>query len=172
MKSNPKWKVSDRVFWLILLGAMVVDQWTKYIVQSKMAEYESIPIIPNIFHLTYILNPGAAFGMMANKTIFFVAVTIIVIAAILYFYRTVPPEQFLFRLGLALQAGGAVGNLIDRLRTGLVVDFFDFRVFPVFNMADTAITIGVTLILISLVITPETKDKKLAQQETVGSGES
>ncbi|MZP29013.1 signal peptidase II [Heliobacterium undosum] len=164
-------RIGNSVFWMILLSTIAVDQLTKVIVQAKMAEHESIPLIPNIFHLTYVLNPGAAFGMLANKTVFFIAVTLVVVGGILYFYRRVPEDQIWMRLGLALQAGGAVGNLIDRIRTGLVIDFFDFRVWPVFNVADTAISIGVGLIMLSLLLAPDEEKKPVPSSESTGSGE-
>lgn len=146
-----------------------LDQITKIVVQTRMVEHESIPLIQNILHLTYILNPGAAFGMLAHQTEFFIVITSAVIIGIAYFYTNVPPEQVFFRLGLALQAGGAAGNLIDRLRTGLVVDFIDFRVWPVFNLADSAITVGVILLSYSLLFLSESDDKKYSSEETVGS---
>ncbi len=134
----------------IILTAVFVlffDLATKYIVQSRMELYQSIPVINNVFHITYILNPGAAFGMLANKTTFFIVVTAAVILAIICFYKRIVGEGVITQLALGLVAGGALGNLIDRIRYGKVVDFLDFRVWPVFNLADTAIVIGVGLLI-------------------------
>ncbi|MFZ5943858.1 MAG: signal peptidase II [Bacillota bacterium] len=129
-------------FWLTALLVLAVDQGTKYIVKSKMALYESIPIIPKVFHLTYIENPGAAFGLLANQRIFFIIITIIILAALIYLYSQLKPEQKLLKICLGLVVGGALGNFIDRLRVGTVTDFFDFRIWPVFNIADSAVVIG------------------------------
>jgi signal peptidase II len=111
-----------------------------------MVLYESIPVIPNIFHLTYIENPGAAFGLLANQRIFFIVITIIILIAVIYFYRQLKPGQILLKIALGMVVGGAIGNLIDRLRIGTVTDFFDFRIWPVFNIADSAIVIGMIYI--------------------------
>ena len=134
---------------LIILGALfvfVLDQLTKLAIQINFVPNQSIPIIPQIFHLTYVQNPGAAFGIPAYKTNFFIIVTIIIIAVVVYcsikFRHT---ANTMLRLGLAFQLGGALGNFVDRIRFGYVIDFFDFRVFPVFNIADIAIVIGVSL---------------------------
>jgi signal peptidase II len=110
----------------------------------------SIPVIKHVFYITYILNPGAAFGVLEHKTSFFLAVAVVMIAAVVYYYPRIPRHYKLLRVGIALMAGGAIGNVIDRIRTGYVVDFFDFRIWPVFNIADTAIVIGVCLIIYSI----------------------
>ncbi|MHC1718467.1 MAG: signal peptidase II [Acidaminococcaceae bacterium] len=138
---------------LLIIAAfvVVVDQFTKYLVTSNMIEGMGIPIIDGIFHLTYILNPGAAFGILENNRWFFV-LTAVAVLAILFFYRhTIMAESRLVQIGIALFAGGALGNLIDRIRTGLVIDFFDLRIWPIFNVADIAICLGVGLILWSTI---------------------
>lgn len=134
------------MFWIIAVVVVAIDQFTKYIALSSMAELQSIPLIPNVFHLTLVLNPGAAFSLFANRTSFFIIVTLLAVFISVYFYYKAQPNTFLLRLGIAMQCGGAVGNLIDRIRLGRVVDFFDFRIWPVFNVADSAICVGVALI--------------------------
>lgn len=134
-------------FFLIIMATLVVDQVSKYLVQINMLRGESIPIIAPIFYLTYIQNPGAAFGILANQTLFFVVVTVIVIGGILLGYRYIPFANEPIRVALGLIMGGALGNLIDRLRLGRVVDFLDFRVWPVFNLADTAIVLGAGILV-------------------------
>lgn len=135
---------------LLALGLLAVDQWSKWLVISKMTQGESIPIVDGIFFLTYVRNPGAAFGMLPYKTALFIVVTIAVLLGIAVFHKRIPQGKVLLKAGLALQVGGAVGNLIDRLRFGQVIDFFDFRVWPVFNMADIGIVIGVGILFLEL----------------------
>lgn len=134
-------------FILIIISTLAVDQVSKYLIQAHMLRGESIPIIPPVFYLTYIQNPGAAFGILANQTMFFITVTFIVIGGILLGYRYIPPAKEPVRIALGLIMGGALGNLIDRLRLGRVVDFLDFRVWPVFNLADTAIVLGTGILI-------------------------
>ncbi|HPU35300.1 MAG TPA: signal peptidase II [Bacillota bacterium] len=136
------------MFFLIIAVVLLLDQGSKAAVQLWMYQGESIPIIKHVFHLTYILNPGAAFGFLAYQTNLFIIVTVVLVLGVLLFYRSLPLERVFVRYGLALVVGGALGNLVDRLRFGKVVDFLDFRVWPVFNLADSAIVIGVCLLLL------------------------
>lgn len=129
----------------VVLGILALDRATKFLVQGGMLEGESIPLIPNIFHLTYVLNPGAAFGMLAHRTEIFILFSFLAIGLLVAFYKKILQQPFWIKLALALQLGGALGNLWDRLRTGYVIDFFDFRIWPVFNIADMAIVIGVVI---------------------------
>lgn len=140
---------------LLLIAAfvVVVDQLTKYLVTSNMIEGMGIPIVDGIFHLTFILNPGAAFGILENNRWFFVITALSVLLFLFYYRRIIMAEPKVVQVGTALFAGGAMGNLLDRIRTGLVVDFFDFRIWPIFNMADIAICLGVGLILWSTIKT-------------------
>lgn len=148
------------MFVFIVLGVIIIDQLSKYIVLSNMTQLQSIPIIPQVFHLTYIQNPGAAFGVLAHRTSFFIVITILMIIGISIFYFRIERQNYFLRVGLALQVGGAVGNLIDRVRLGKVVDFLDFRVWPIFNLADSAIVIGVALICWEI-IKSEKKEKEI-----------
>jgi len=141
----------------VVLGIYLLDQITKFIIQKQMVIGESLPIIKNIFHLTYILNPGAAFGMLAYRTEIFVIVSLIAIALVVIFYQKIVLQPFLIQLALALQLGGALGNLTDRLRTSYVVDFLDIRIWPIFNIADMAIVCGVAIFLWQIISTPENK---------------
>lgn len=135
---------------LLAVGLLTADQWSKWMVMEKMSPGESIPVIDRLFYLTYVRNPGAAFGMLPNKTAFFIIITAGVILGILWFARRIEGERSLLKSGLALQAGGALGNLIDRLRFGHVVDFLDVRVWPVFNVADIGLVIGVGILFIEV----------------------
>jgi len=125
---------------------IILDQITKIVIRNSFSLYETMEIIPGIFNLTYIENTGAAFGLLADKRIFFVLMTFAVLAGILYFYRTIPKELRAIRFSLGLVVGGAIGNLIDRILYGSVTDFFDLRIWPVFNIADSAIVLGMLYI--------------------------
>ena len=140
------------------LAVVILDQFSKYIVVENMALGESIPIIEEVFHLTYILNPGAAFGMFAHNRLFFIAIAVIVIGIIIWARREILASPWEVKAGCGLFLGGAIGNLIDRARQGLVIDFFDFRIWPVFNIADIAICIGVGLIIWNLLKTELKRD--------------
>ncbi len=156
-----------REFWsnkygrlLIIAGTIViVDQITKAIVLSKMALYQSIDVIPGFFSLTHIHNPGGAFGFLAQQDAsirigIFILASTVAIFFIFLFYRQIPKTHPVLSAGLALIFGGAIGNLIDRLRFGKVVDFLDFYVgalhWPAFNVADSAITVGVAIFIAHL----------------------
>lgn len=146
--------------WLFVLplAVVILDQFSKYIVVENMALGESIPIIEEVFHLTYILNPGAAFGIFAHNRLFFIAIAVIVIGIIIWARREILASPWEVKAGCGLFLGGAIGNLIDRARQGLVIDFFDFRIWPVFNIADIAICIGVGLIIWNLLKTELKRD--------------
>jgi len=134
----------------IAMIVIIIDQWSKYYVKTHMLPGMSIPVLDNIFHITYVLNAGAAFGILENQQMFFVIIAVVMLGVTLYFFRQIPVSFRLMRLGLSLLAGGAVGNVIDRVQTGYVVDFFDFRIWPVFNVADIAIVTGVACIIYTL----------------------
>ncbi len=138
------------VFYFIVFSVLILDQVSKIFVVSRMEMFESIPVINNIFHITLLPNYGAAFGILPHQRGFFIGATLLVIVVIIFYIRQVPPQYKYLRLGLALQLGGAIGNLVDRIRLGYVIDFFDFRIWPVFNIADMAIVIGVCLLAIDL----------------------
>lgn len=146
--------------WLFVLplAVVILDQFSKYIVVENMALGESIPIIEEVFHLTYILNPGAAFGVFAHNRLFFIAIAVVVIGIIIWARREILASPWEVKAGCGLFLGGAIGNLIDRARQGLVIDFFDFRIWPVFNIADIAICIGVGLIIWNLLKTELKRD--------------
>ena len=134
-------------FVIVALLVIILDQLTKYYVVANFYLGESVPVIENIFHWTYILNPGAAFGMFEGSRWFFVVIAIGVLVGIWYMKDEINEGGWMMQYGAALFGGGAIGNLIDRARSGLVIDFFDFRIWPVFNVADIAICVGVAMIL-------------------------
>ncbi|HWR44764.1 signal peptidase II [Sporomusa sp.] len=136
---------------VIAAAVIVLDQWSKQYVQAHMLPGMSIPVLDNIFHITYVLNPGAAFGILENQQMFFIVIALVMLGLTVYFFKQIPKNFILMRLGLSLLSGGAVGNVIDRVQTGYVVDFFDFRIWPVFNVADIAIVTGVSCVIYTLV---------------------
>lgn len=145
----------------ILLALIVfgIDLWTKWLVTSRMTEFQEIPIIANFFSLEFVYNPGAAFGMLANQQWLFITVSIGAIAAMLWFLRHPDAKQGVVPYGLGLLMGGAAGNLLDRIQHGKVVDFLlfywrDYH-FPNFNVADIGITVGVGLIILHLILNGE-----------------
>ncbi|MDT3698255.1 MAG: signal peptidase II [Thermincola sp.] len=137
-------------FLLLAAGIIFLDQWSKWLVMGRLAEGQSLQLVENIFYLTYVRNPGAAFGMLPYRTTFFVVVTILVMVGIFLLFRYIPDDRIMLKYGLSLQAGGAIGNFIDRLRFGHVIDFFDLRFWPVFNIADVAIVLGVGILIVQL----------------------
>ncbi len=139
--------------YLILAGAagliVALDQWTKYLVRTRLAFAEvwaPIPALGSWFRIVHWNNTGAAFGLFPSGGLIFTVIALVVSGAILYYYPRVPSGQAPLRLALALQLGGAIGNLIDRLVQGTVTDFIAVSTFPVFNLADASITIGVAVL--------------------------
>jgi signal peptidase II len=141
----------------LTLAIIAVDQVTKYFARQLLPPYEPVPVLGDFFRLTYIYNPGAAFGLHlgpASRYIF-LGLTVICVAVLIGWFRATPATDRLRLLAISLVTAGAVGNFIDRLRSARgVVDFFDFGFdmmrWPVFNVADIGVTIGAILLAISL----------------------
>lgn len=139
---------------------IVFDQITKQLVARRFFLGESVPVWGDFFNLTYVRNTGAAFGLLAKadptfRVPFFVIVPIAALFAIAYIFRKIPKEDFKLSTALSLVIGGAIGNLIDRIHLGYVIDFFDFHWkyqyhFPAFNIADSAICVGVGILTLDL----------------------
>ena len=125
----------------------ILDQLVKHAVLVSMHLGESIPIIKEVFHITFVLNPGAAFGMLEHQRWIFIVVALLVVVLALVFYKHIQRESLITRIGAGLLLGGALGNLLDRIQSGLVVDFLDFRIWPVFNIADIAICVGAAMLI-------------------------
>jgi len=143
---------------LVSGGVVVLDQITKILVDGSLTLYHSVEVIPNYLSLTYVRNSGAAFGFLAGsrstlRIVFFLLVSGVAIACIAYLLKTLRPQQKLLTVSLSLVLGGAVGNLIDRIRIGKVTDFIDVFVgnwhWPAFNVADSALTTGIVLFLLA-----------------------
>ena len=138
------------MFYLIAVIWLVLDQVTKYYVMNHFVIGESVSVIQNVFHLTYIINRGAAFGMLANQRWFFLVVAFIFIIVYAIYHKKVNRGPISLRIGSALLISGAIGNGIDRYVLHGVVDFFDFRIWPIFNVADIGICVGVACIIYHL----------------------
>lgn len=148
----------------LLLGVttgliLLLDQITKFYVDSSMRLHESIPVIQGLFSITHVRNPGAAFGFLADasplfRAIFFVAVTVLAIFLVLHYIWKSRDEEPRLTFALSLILSGAVGNLIDRVRLGEVIDFLDVYIgsyhWPAFNVADSAISVGAVILFVEL----------------------
>lgn len=167
--------LSRKGWWVLPLVAaltLALDQVTKYLVVSNLGLYESWAPVPGWagrLDIHYVTNSGAAFGLFQNGGLFFVVVAVLVSAVILFYYRHLPDGQWLVRLSLGLELGGALGNLIDRLRLGHVIDFVDLHVWPVFNVADSAIVCGVVLLAYLLLREDRAERRKAKVADTPGS---
>ncbi|MDQ3702762.1 MAG: signal peptidase II [Chloroflexota bacterium] len=135
---------------------LAADQATKSIVQATMQLGEVIPVIPPVLDLHYITNSGVAFGLFPRFGDVFIPIALVIMTIIVAYYRSLRHRRLWLRTALALQLGGALGNLIDRLRYGAVVDFVEFHIdainfhWPVFNVADSAIVVGVGILLVCM----------------------
>lgn len=142
---------------LISLAVVVLDQATKVWIMQSMRLHESIPVIPNLFSITYIRNPGAAFGLLASSSsgfrfVFFGLTSLFALGLLGTILLRLPQHDWMGQLSIAGILGGAIGNLLDRLRYGEVIDFLDFYLdayhWPAFNVADSAITVGVLFLIL------------------------
>lgn len=129
------------IFPLIALAVILLDQVTKSWIVTHMVPGQSIPQ-DGAIAISYVRNTGAAFGLLANQSLLITFAALVGIAAIFLYYAHPPLQTLWIRAGLGLILGGAIGNLADRLRLGYVIDFIDLRVWPVFNVADSCITVG------------------------------
>jgi len=133
---------------LITVFVLIVDQLSKFLVRKYLEPNQSVPIISNIFHLTYKQNTGAGFGILQNQNLFLIMVSIIVLGFAIYY--CLKSKEFILKLLLSLLSGAVIGNLIDRIFLGHVTDFLDFRIWPVFNIADSVITVTIIILIIYL----------------------
>lgn len=157
----------------IAVTVIVLDQATKYWIMESMRLHESIPVVPNLFSFTYIRNPGAAFGLLAGssnafRTVFFGVTSLFALALLGTILVRLPDRDWIGQVSIAGILGGAIGNLIDRLRFGEVIDFLDVYVesyhWPAFNVADSAISVGVVCLIIHFAL--ERKESPLPAPET------
>ena len=151
--------------------AFGVDQVTKWVAVCFLKNRPSIPIIDNIFSFTYVQNPGAAFGLLRGQTTLFIVMAIFTVGIIMVYFKLTGPDERLVQVALVFILAGALGNLVDRVFLGYVVDFLDLHYYaykwPVFNIADTTIDIGVGLIIIDVI-----RDILFGEIEEEGEGEA
>ena len=158
---NAKFELRDLVPVGIAAFVVIIDQFTKLWIMANFALHEQQNVIPDLFDLVYVTNTGAAFGFLAGsksglRQLFFLGVGIIALVVIVFAYGHLKKQGKIFVYSLGLIAGGAIGNLIDRVRFGSVVDFLDFYLgshhWPAFNVADSAITVGVGLFMLGTLL--------------------
>jgi signal peptidase II len=144
-------------FLLLSLAVLVLDQWSKWLVELHLLEYHDYSLIPGFLQLTHVRNTGVAFGLFAAhdntfRVMVLTALGLLALGFVLYYYAVVPARERRLLLGLALVIGGAVGNLVDRVLNGGVTDFIDFYYgdyhWHTFNVADSAITVGIGLLIL------------------------
>ncbi len=145
------------VYFVLCIGIIVLDLLVKLWAKTDLSQIGSIPVWEGMFYLTYVENRGAAFGIMQNKVWFFVIVALVAIPVVVYVFRKYQNRSKTLNLGLCFILAGAVGNMIDRITLGFVVDFLDFRIidFPVFNIADIFVCVGAGLIAVFVVFIEE-----------------
>ncbi len=159
-----------RKYWVLLIVCfwiLLADQWTKYAVQQRLVLYQKVEVIQGFFNLVHVRNTGGAFGILGGEkgglgSLIFVAVSLAAIGSILFLYFRLKEDEETLSLSFSLVLSGAIGNLIDRLHYGEVVDFLDFHVlsfhWPAFNFADSAICLGIGFMALELLI----RDRKKA----------
>lgn len=174
MKNLRKWLLNYLVLFAISGSILALDQWTKYLVRTKLDLGEAWVPFPDVLPFLRIVhwkNTGAAFGIFPQASSIFTIVAILVSIAIIYYWSKIPSKQNALRLALALQLAGALGNLISRLTLGIVVDFIAVGNFPVFNVADSSISIGVTILVIATWLDERARSKSSSNIETDARGD-
>lgn len=163
-----------RKYWVLLIfcfGILLLDQWTKSLIVQKLPLYQRVEVIQGFFNIIHVRNTGGAFGIFGGEkggvgSILFVAVSLLAIGSIIYLFIKIKENEKTLALSFSLVLSGAIGNLIDRLRYGEVIDFLDFYLssthWPAFNVADSAICIGIGLLALELLIRDRKKTKMRA----------
>ena len=157
-------KVQKRGLVLLVIAALVValDQLTKWLVRTNLprnVSWNPIPWLDRFVTLTHLENTGAAFGLFQNMNLVFIIIAIVVIVMISAFYRQLADTSWMLRVAFGLQLGGAMGNLVDRVARGHVTDFIDVRIWPVFNVADSSVVVGTTLLAIYVFFLDREEDR-------------
>ncbi len=144
---------------IVISLVIIIDQCTKYMVRINFEQGETLPIISDILHLTYVRNLGAAFSMFENIKVVTIIIPLfillIAITALFFFYKRISRFS---RISISLIIAGGMSNLIDRIILGYVTDMIDFRIFPVFNIADISVCVGCVLLIVGMFL-PKKLDK-------------
>ncbi len=142
----------NKIYLIILISSLCIDQISKFIVASNMELYESITMIPDFFSLTYVQNTGAAFSILEGRMEFFYFISVVALVVLVFFFKSIKSYQILSKIGVVLMIAGTIGNLIDRILFRYVIDFLDFIIFgydfAVFNIADCCLVIGIIIVVI------------------------
>ena len=159
---------------LVSLGIIVIDQATKVYIMQTMRLHESIAVVPNLFSITYIRNPGAAFGILSGSSgsfrfIFFGITSLFALGLLGTILVRMPKDDWMGQISVVAILGGAIGNLLDRLRYGEVIDFLDVYIdtyhWPAFNVADSAITVGVIFLILHFAFEKQKEPEPLLQED-------
>lgn len=148
-------------FFAGILIIAILDQAAKLFAAGLLPSVDTIPLIQDVFHLTYVENTGAGWGIFSDHTWLLTVATLIVVVAAVAYMVFKRPKSVVFLTGFTFMIGGAVGNVIDRIRQGFVIDFFDFRLinFPVFNVADCFITVGAIIFAVYVIFFSDKEEK-------------
>ena len=159
------------LIFIIAALLVAVDQATKFMSVAWLQPVDTVPIIKNVLHLTYATNTGAAFGSFQGGRWFFLALTVLAIAVMIFMLVKYRKNGKLLEIGLVLTLAGAVGNMIDRVRLGYVVDMIDFRAinFAIFNFADSCITTGAAIAVVNMILAPADEPILLARRYHSGA---
>ncbi len=152
---------------LLLMGTLVItDQLTKYMVVNMLMPVGSVPVIGDFFKFTYLENRGAAFGIFQNQRWIFIVLTFAILAVLLWISFKYEIKSKMLFASLVLVAAGGIGNLIDRIFLGYVIDFISFSFFPpIFNFADCCITVGAVMLLVSMIFIKNPAEKKIKEDQ-------
>lgn len=141
------------IYILIIVGVLVIDRIVKTVVNSSMDVGDTIPVIGDFFHITYVRNTGAAFSMLEGHPVLLLVLPgIVILIAFIYIIANYRKYKPVFNIALSLMCGGGLGNLTDRAAYGYVIDMFDFGWFPVFNVADICVCVGCGLLMLYLIV--------------------
>lgn len=154
---------------LIIALSVFLDQVSKYLVLKNIPMYENVPVLDGVFHFTYVENKGAAFGMLSDARWVFMVISVVAIAAFIIYLIKWKPENMLLKVSLSMIIGGGIGNMIDRVMRGSVVDFIEveFMQFAIFNVADIFVCVGCGLMMLYVILSEieESKKKKVSANE-------